>query len=86
MHFIAIHTHEYGSSVKLFNSDDDAEVIFNALPNPEFGDEDEEDALTSIDFAKRINIDFEPEKGETLSVERFDPSTYDTLDFSDFKA
>lgn len=83
--FIAIHNHEYGTSVNLFNSDQDAEAIFNALPNPEFGDDEDEDSdLTRVEFASRININFEPELGETLTVEAVPYSKFDTVDFTDF--
>lgn len=82
--FIAIHKHEYGTSVKLFKSAEDAEAIFNALPEHEGIDADEDiTPFTRADFAERININFEPELGETLEIESVDFDKFDTVDFSD---
>ena len=61
-----------------------AEAIFNALPNPEF-DFDADGDLTRIDFADLINIDYEPDKGETLTVELFNPENHEPVDFGDFQ-
>lgn len=80
--YIAIHKHEYGTSVRLFQSEQPADTIFNCLS--EYEDDDAPEALTQADFAKRINLDFEPEKQETLEVQEFDPSQHEPVDFSDF--
>jgi hypothetical protein len=84
MLFIAIHKHEYGQDVKLFNSGDDAVAIFYALPADQFDAEDADTDLTQVDFATRINVKYEPEKGETLDISLVPHETYQTLDFSDF--
>lgn len=80
--FIAIHKHEYGTTVRVFQSEAPADTIFNNLP--EYEDLDEPDALTQADFAKRINLNFEPEKQETLEVQEFDPAKHEPVDLSDF--
>jgi hypothetical protein len=80
--FIAIHKHECGTSVKVFQCYDNAESVFNHLPEHE--SLDEPDALTQIDFASRININFEPDKGETLEVQKFDPTKHDFIDITEF--
>jgi hypothetical protein len=80
--FIAIHSHEYGTTVTLFQSDTAADTIFNNLPECE--DLDDPDALTQSDFARRINLNFEPAKGETLTVQEFEPADHDPVDLSDF--
>lgn len=83
--FIAIHKHEYGTDVKVFASDDDVEEIFASLPEF-YRFIDNPDGLTKVDFASRINIDFEPEKGESLEISFIDHESYDTVSFEDFKA
>ena len=80
--FIAIHTHEFGTSVKVFQSEAPADTIFNNFP--EYDDLDEPDALSQSDFARRINVNFEPEKGETLVVQEFDASKHTPVDLSEF--
>lgn len=80
--YVAIHKHEYGSTVRLFQSEQDAVAIFNRLP--EYEDLDEPDTLTQADFASRLNLNYEPEKQETLEVQSFDPTKHEPVDFTDF--
>jgi hypothetical protein len=84
--FIAIHTHEYGTSVRVFPCDQDAAEIFNTMPDPEFDTDwdDDDEALTRVDFAKRLNLNYEPEKGERLEVQRIHSADFTPVDFSDF--
>lgn len=86
--YIAIHKHEYGTDVKVFTAtgvEDPAET-FNALPeNDVVADDDGEfGALTQVDFALRLNIDFEPEIGEELSIMFIDVDRFEDVNFSDF--
>ena len=82
--FIAVHKHEYGGTYALFKSSLDMEKIFNALPQTEFGDDEAEGTLTRVDFAYRLNLDYEPDREEELNVERIDVSKINEVDFSDF--
>lgn len=82
--FIAVHRHEYGYTMALFNADEDALEVINALPQDESDTENPGD-LTVVDFAKRININFEPEKGEELTFDTLDANKYDTIDLTDFR-
>lgn len=80
--YIAIHKHEYGSTVILFKSEQPADQIFNALPDPDDWVDAEFDR---IDFAQRLNLDFEPYRDETLEVQEVQEANYDILDFSDIQ-
>lgn len=82
--FIAIHRHEYGYSMVLFNADADALEVIQKLPQDESEAEDDT-MLTLVDFAQRINLDFEPEKGEELTFDVLDTTKYDTIDLTDFR-
>jgi hypothetical protein len=85
--FLAIHRHEYGTSVKVFHSDRDATAIFNALPNPEFGeDEDDEDDEKPgrVDFARKLNSKYEPFLDETFEVQEILLDSIECIDFSEY--
>jgi hypothetical protein len=91
--YIAVHEHRFGKDIKIFASGDDAETIFANLDSDDsFGNEPDDDVdsdmgvLTQVDFAKRINVDFEPELGETLTIHFIDADSFTAVDLSDFKA
>ena len=78
MLFLAIHTHKHGTDVKVFKCDEMADEIFAGLPV------EDDTMLDAVDFAKRINIDYEPHLDEELSVELISHDTFDTVNFKDF--
>lgn len=78
MLFLAIHTHKYGTDVKVFKSEEMADEIFAGLPV------EDEILLDAVDFAKKINIDYEPDKDEELSVQFIRHENFDIVSFKDF--
>lgn len=83
--YAVIHTHRFGTTVAAFESEtEDLGRIFSRLPeSPD--DEDDEESKTQVEFARRLNLDYEPENEESLEIHELLFDEWDTVDFSDFE-
>lgn len=77
--FSAIHETEYGAGLTLFYSDQDAVKIFREAS---FNSEEDDDTSPVVQYAAILGLDFEPSKGELLTIEYVEPEGIKTIDFS----
>lgn len=76
--FVARHSHRFGVDFKIFQSREMADDIFAKLPETDVYE------LDSVDFARLLNIDFEPELGEELEIQWVNTTGWTVLDFTKF--